>query len=90
MTMRVRARLADELAMYFAEKGEILSPRSFDMEPDTPGTIKSQNVKKAFGSWSQMEQRIQRDYADLLNPQLCEAEVSMDPLEVLRASKVEK
>lgn len=46
--------LAVTMAMYFAEKGYLASPRDFSSDPNRPFGIKIFTVKKIFGSWSIM------------------------------------
>lgn len=51
--MSQRTKAIELLSEYFEQKGEILNPKQYKMEKDTP--IRLENVKRVFGTWSRME-----------------------------------
>ncbi len=51
--MSQRSKAIELLAEYFEEKGDILTPKEYRGEKDTP--IRLEQVKRIFGNWSRME-----------------------------------
>lgn len=51
--MSQRTKAAELLSEYFEKKGDILTPKQYRSEKDTP--IRLEQVKRVFGNWSRME-----------------------------------
>ena len=49
-----KKKAAQDLAMYFAEKGYIVAGREYNQDPDRPAHLKISKVKKLFRNWSAM------------------------------------
>jgi len=63
-----RKKLLLDLAMYFAERGEICSPREFNLDRgNRPAMIKSSTVNNYFGSWSGMVKQLKLCHSDILD-----------------------
>lgn len=78
--MTKRTQAAQQLAVYFENKGRILSLQEYKKETDTP--IRFAAVKKVFGSWNRME-NIVRGF-NIRNQQRSELPVTSDVDEVIR------
>lgn len=62
-----RRKLLFNLAMYFAERGEICSPKEFDLDKgNRPKMVKSSTVNKYFGAWSSMVRLLKKEHSDIL------------------------
>lgn len=51
--MSQRSKAVELLSEYFEKKGDILTPKQYKVEKDTP--IRLEAVKRTFGTWSRME-----------------------------------
>ena len=49
-----KKQMAVTMAMYFAEKGYLVTPKEFSSDPLRPPMLKIATVKKIFNSWSIM------------------------------------
>ena len=78
--------MAANMAMYFAEKGHIASPREFSNDPLRPSLIKVSTVRKIFGSWSLMVLFTKSFCPDVMRGITDEPPKSVvNPLEALKA-----
>ena len=77
--MTKRTNAAQQLAVYFENKGRILTQAEYKRERDTP--IRFAAVKKTFGSWNRME-NIVRGF-NLRNQQASDRPVTSDVNEVI-------
>ena len=63
-----RKKLLLDLAMYFAERGEICTPAQFNLDRgNRPHMVKSMTVNKFFGSWSTMVNEVKKHHSDVLS-----------------------
>ena len=63
-----KRKLLLDLAMYFAERGEICTPSQFNRDRgNRPHMVKSSTVNKFFGSWSNMLKEVNKYHSDILS-----------------------
>ena len=78
--------LAGTMAMYFAEKGYLVSSREFSSDPNRPSMVKISTIKKIFGSWSIMEAFTKSFCPELMRGLTDKKPIpAADPLEELQA-----
>tara|TARA_R100001510_G_C7446228_1_gene73234 strand:+ start:177 stop:506 length:330 start_codon:yes stop_codon:yes gene_type:complete len=77
-----KKKLLLDLAMYFAEKGEICTPAEFNKDKgNRPYMVKSSTVNKYFGSWSTMVKEVKQHHSDILSTmETKEVKKPFDPL----------
>ena len=80
-----KKNLAVTMAMYFAEKGYLVSPKEFSSDPMRPKLIKVSTVKKIFSSWSIMVTFTKSFCPELMRGLTDEKPKAVDPLEELQA-----
>ena len=67
-TASQRKKLLLDLAMYFAERGEICTPSQFNLDRgNRPHMVKAATVNKFFGSWSSMLGEVKKHHSDILS-----------------------
>jgi len=99
--MRPKTRLAEKMAIYFAEKGTLVSPKEFNRDKNRPLHVTAGLVTRTFGSWSRLHAVIKKTYPDLWElsqgnklpseeTTTAETVSKPDPLATLRASTTEK
>jgi len=79
--------MAVTMAMYFAEKGYLPSPRDFSLDENRPKEIKIPTVKKIFGSWSIMEKYTKSFCPDIMKGLTNVKPVEANPLEELKKAQ---
>ena len=77
--------LAITMAMYFAERGYLVSPREFSSDPLRPFGIKIFTVKKIFGSWPIMVAYTKSFCPDIMKGLTDIKPKAVDPLVELQA-----
>ena len=86
-TASKKRKLVNIMAMYFAEKGRVLSPKEYDKDPNKPPLVTRKEINKTVGSWDVLLKMIRIDHPELWK--LTQPKVE-DPLTKLRASTIEK
>ena len=86
-SLRQKKQMAAEMAMYFAEKGYIPSPKDFLNDPIRPKLIKLGTIKKVFGAWTFMLQGTKMLCPDLMKGLTNVKPAETDPLEELKKAQ---
>ena len=86
-TANKKKRLVRELAMYFAEKGRIPTPKEYDRDPARPNFVNLREISKTVGSWPTLLKMVKMDHPQLW--EMTQPKIE-DPLAKLRASITEK
>ena len=80
-----KKKLAITMAMYFAERGFLVSPREFSSDPIRPFGIKISTIRKVFNSWPIMVAYTKSFCPDIMKGLTDIKPKAVDPLVELQA-----
>ena len=85
-----KKKAAADLAMYFAEKGYIVSGRDYNNDPLRPRHLKLSIIRKLFRNWSGMVAAAKSYEPELMEGLTDTKPKAVDPLVELQAKTAEK
>lgn len=82
-------KLVKDMAMFFAEIGEIPRPREYEKLPNRPFGARLREINRVVGSWQSLLTKMEKDHPDLWDLIHKPAEKEPSALEKLSAGKTE-
>tara|TARA_A100001011_G_scaffold116793_1_gene123352 strand:- start:10 stop:321 length:312 start_codon:yes stop_codon:yes gene_type:complete len=89
-SLRQKKQMAATMAMYFAEKGYIPTPKVFLADENRPKLIKLGTIRKVFGAWSFMVKGTTVLCPELMKGLTNVKPTETDPLEELKKAQTAK